>query len=155
MDNTFFSVNTVYPVAALGINPVEDVSSEDDTTEAIAEDSTPTQSFLPTVAVIENSSEASTIKPETHTVVPFIPSILPEATFAVTDETHVMTAVEGESTEDAAGEASDIIATDITLENIAEQEEEAETEVAEEMVTDGKAVSGLILSLIRRDKCID
>ncbi|CAK6956908.1 LOW QUALITY PROTEIN: interphotoreceptor matrix proteoglycan 1 [Scomber scombrus] len=142
----FETVNTVYPVAALGINPVEGVSSEDDTTEAMTEDSTPTQSFFPTVAVIENSS---TIKPETHTVVPFIPSILPEGTFAVTDDTHVMTAVEGESTEDTTGETIDIIATDITLENIAEQEEEAEPEVeeippielndggeAEELVTD-------------------
>lgn len=126
----------------------------------MTEDNTPTQSFFPTVVVIEDSLEASTIKPETHTIVPFITSILPEATFAVTDETGVMTAVEEESTEDAAGEASDIITTDKTLKNIAEQEEEAETEVeeippielnergeTEELVTDGKAASGLILFL--------
>ncbi|XP_067470938.1 interphotoreceptor matrix proteoglycan 1 [Thunnus thynnus] len=147
---SFEAVTTVYPVAALGINPVEGVLSEDDTTKAMTEDSAPTQSFFPTVAMIENTLEASTIEPDqsTHTVVPFIPSILPEATFAVTDET-LMTAEEEESAQDAAGEASDIITLDATLETITEQEEEEEPEVeeippielndggeAEELVTD-------------------
>lgn len=137
----------------------------------MTEDSTPTQSFFPTVAVIENSLEASTIKPETHTFVPFIPNILPEATFAVTDKTPLMTTVEEGSTEDPAGEASDIITPDTTLETITEQEEEAEPEVEEippievndggeagEMVTDGKASSGFVFkagSSIRREKMID
>ncbi|KAG7224198.1 hypothetical protein INR49_019933 [Caranx melampygus] len=62
---SFEAVTTVYPVAELGINLVDGIASEDDTTKPPAEDSTTTQSFFPTVAVIENSLEASTIKPET------------------------------------------------------------------------------------------
>ncbi len=112
--------------------------------------------FLPTVAVIENSLDASTIKPETHTFVPFIPNILPEATSAITDESPLMAAVEEESTEDAAEEPSGIITPETKTETITEQEEEAEPEVedvpptepddgveaeAEEQVTEGKAAS--------------
>ncbi|KAM7375929.1 hypothetical protein PAMP_005690 [Pampus punctatissimus] len=117
---SFEAVTTVYPVAELGMNPVGSVVSK-----AMTEDSTPTQGFFPTVAAIENSLDASTIKPETHTFVPFIPNILPEATSAVTDETSVMGAVEEESTEDAAWAESDIISSDTT------REEEAESEVEE------------------------
>ncbi|KAK5857480.1 hypothetical protein PBY51_010724 [Eleginops maclovinus] len=96
---SFESVTTIYPVAELGINAVED-----DTTKPPTEDRSPTQSFFPTVAVIENLLEASTFKPETHTYVPFIPNILPESTYAITDETPLVSAVEEESTEDAAVE---------------------------------------------------
>ncbi|XP_044022490.1 interphotoreceptor matrix proteoglycan 1 isoform X2 [Siniperca chuatsi] len=129
---SFEAVTTVYPVAELGMNPVESIVSEDDTTQAPTEDSTPTQSFFPTVAVIENSLEASTIKPETHTFVPLIPNILPEATSAATDETPLMAAAEEESTEDTAEEPSDIITPGTKVETITEQEEEAELEVEEE-----------------------
>ena len=122
--NSSFSVTTVYPVAELGMKPGE--KDEDHTTQG------PTQSFFPTVTVIENSLEASTIKPETHTFVPLIPNILPEATSAVTDETPLMAAVEEESTEGTAEEPSDIITpTDTELETVLEQEEAEEAEVEE------------------------
>lgn len=131
------------------MNPVESVVSEGDTTQAPTVDSAPTQSFFPTVAVIENSLDASTIRPETHTFVPFIPNVLPEAD---NDETPLMAGVEEESTEGTAEEPRDII-----LEAITEQEEEAVPEVEEipavepedggeaepdEQVTDGKTEAG-------------
>ncbi|XP_070777115.1 interphotoreceptor matrix proteoglycan 1 [Enoplosus armatus] len=119
---SFEAVTTVYPVGELGMNPVESV---------VSEDSTPTQSFFPTVAVIENSLEASTIKPETHTFVPFIPNILPETTSAATDETPLMAAAEEESTEYIAEEPGGIITPGTTLETITEQEEEAKPEMEE------------------------
>lgn len=138
------------------MNPVESVVSQDDTTWEPTEDSTPTQSFFPTVAVIENSLEASTTKPETDISVPFIPNNLPEPTSAVTD-TETPSAVEEESTEDTFEEPGDIITPDTKLETITGQEEdEAEPEVEdipptehdgggeaepEEQVTDGKATS--------------
>ncbi|XP_034077831.1 interphotoreceptor matrix proteoglycan 2 isoform X4 [Gymnodraco acuticeps] len=97
---SFESVTTIYPVAELGMNPVED-----DTTKPSTEDKSPTRSFFPTVAVIENALEAFTVKPETHTFVPFIPNILPESILAITDdETPLMSAVEEESTEESAVE---------------------------------------------------
>ncbi|XP_028251777.1 interphotoreceptor matrix proteoglycan 1 [Parambassis ranga] len=114
----FEAVTTVYPVAELGVNPVETLVSE----EPSAEDST--HSFFPTVAVIEESLEASTLRPQTHTFVPFIPGVLPEATSALTVEPPSMVAVEEESTGDAADEGSN-------QEVETEQEEEAEPEVEE------------------------
>ncbi|XP_045919415.1 interphotoreceptor matrix proteoglycan 1 [Micropterus dolomieu] len=122
---SFEAVTTVYPVAELGVNPIESVASEDDTTQAGPEGNTPT------VPVIENSLEVSTIKAERHTFVPFIPNIFPEATFAVTDETPLMAAAEEDSTEDTAEEPGDIITPDTKLETITEQEEEPEPEVEE------------------------
>ncbi|KAL7379627.1 hypothetical protein ABVT39_002821 [Epinephelus coioides] len=122
---SFEAVTTVYPVAELGMNPAEDIS-EDDTTQMPTADSTPIHSFFPTVPVIENSLEAYTIEPETHTFVPFIPNILPESTSAVTDETPVMSAVEEESTEGTAEEPSGILTPETE-----EPEEEAEPEVEE------------------------
>ncbi|KAE8289966.1 Interphotoreceptor matrix proteoglycan 1 [Larimichthys crocea] len=119
---SFETVTTVYSYAELGINHA------DDTTQRPTEDNTSTPSFLPTVAVIENSLEASTFKAETHTFVPFIPNILPEATPVVTDETPLMAGVEEESTEGTAEEPSDIITPDTNLETITEQVEEAEPE---------------------------
>ncbi|XP_019132985.2 interphotoreceptor matrix proteoglycan 1 isoform X2 [Larimichthys crocea] len=119
---SFETVTTVYSYAELGINHA------DDTTQRGTEDNTSTQSFLPTVAVIENSLEASTFKAETHTFVPFIPNILPEATPVITDETPLMAGVEEESTEGTAEEPSDIITPDTNLETITEQVEEAEPE---------------------------
>ena len=126
--NSSFSVTTVYPVAELGMNPVV---SEDDPTQAPTEVNTHTRSFFPTVAVIENSLEAFTVKPETHTFVPFIPNVLPEATSAVTHETPLMAGAEEASTEAAADQPGDIIAPDTTLETFTERKEEAEPEVEE------------------------
>ncbi|XP_068582434.1 interphotoreceptor matrix proteoglycan 1 [Cebidichthys violaceus] len=117
---SFEAVTTVYPVAELGMNPVEGAVSEDDA-----------QSFLPTVAVLENSLEASTTKPETRTFVPFIPAVVPESTPAAADETPLVSSAEEESTEDAAEQPGDIMKPDTTLEAIAEQEEEAEPEAGE------------------------
>lgn len=110
------------------------------------------------MAVIENSLEASAIKPEAHTFVPFIPNIFPESTPAVIDETPLTSSAEEESTVDSAEEPGDIITSGAHLETITEQGEEAEPEVEEipptepddggeaepeEQVTDGKAASGL------------
>ncbi|XP_059208819.1 interphotoreceptor matrix proteoglycan 1 isoform X2 [Centropristis striata] len=128
---SFETVTTVYPVAELGMNPVEDAASDDDTLQAPTADSDPTLSFFPTVAVIENSLEAATTKPETHTFVPFIPNIVPESTPAISDEAPLMSAVEEESAEDAPEESSDILTPDTKLETITEKEEEAEQEVEE------------------------
>ncbi|XP_071354837.1 interphotoreceptor matrix proteoglycan 1 isoform X2 [Trachinotus anak] len=124
---SFEAVTTIYPVAELGMNPVDSIVSEDDTTE----DSTPTQSFFPTVAVIENSLEASTATPETHTFVPFITTILPEATSSVFVETPSMAAIEEESTEDPAEEVGDITPDTILEAATQKEEEEAEPEVEE------------------------
>lgn len=143
-----FPVTTVYPVAEHGIS--------DAATQTHTEGSTPTQSFFPTVAVIEGSLEASTVKPETHTFVPFIPSILPEGTSAFTDETPLMSGVAEENTEGTAEGSSEIKTPDTKVETIAEQEEEAEPDMEEipptepddggkagpeEDVMDGKATS--------------
>ena len=109
------------------MNPVED-----DTPKPPTEDNSPTRSFFPTVAVIENSLEALTVKPETHTFVPFIPNILPESIPAITDETPLMSAVEEESTEESAVE-------DLEEQPPTEHVDSGEAE-PEEQVTDGKAI---------------
>ncbi|KAK5886386.1 hypothetical protein CesoFtcFv8_017424 [Champsocephalus esox] len=130
---SFESVTTIYPVAELGMNPVED-----DTTKPPTEDKSPTRSFFPTVAVIDNALEAFTVKPETHTFVPFIPNILPESIPAITDdETPLMSAVEEESTEESAVEdLEEQPPTEHVNSGEAEPEEqvtdEAEPEVTEE-----------------------
>ncbi|XP_071753189.2 interphotoreceptor matrix proteoglycan 1 [Centroberyx gerrardi] len=125
---SFEAVTTIYPVAELGMNPLESVVSEDVITPATVEDGVPTQSFFPTVAVIENSLETFTLKPETHTFVPFIPNVLPEATAGVSGETPAMAAVEEESAEDAPEEAGDVLPPVTMLATVTEQEEEAELE---------------------------
>ncbi|XP_060919550.1 interphotoreceptor matrix proteoglycan 2 [Labrus mixtus] len=119
---SFEAVTTIYPVAELGINPIDSIVSGDYTTSAHTEDNTPTQSFLPTVAAIENYSGAFTSEPETHTFVPFIPNIVPETTPAATDET-LMASVE-ESTEDSAEEPSGVTTPDTKLDDAAEAEPE-------------------------------
>ncbi|XP_065803763.1 interphotoreceptor matrix proteoglycan 1 isoform X2 [Labrus bergylta] len=119
---SFEAVTTIYPVAELGINPIDSIVSGDYTTSAPTEDNTPTQSFLPTVAAIENYSGAFTSEPETHTFVPFIPNIVPETTPAATDET-LMASVE-ESTEDSAEEPSGVTTPDTKLDDAAEAEPE-------------------------------
>ncbi|XP_035022956.1 interphotoreceptor matrix proteoglycan 1 isoform X1 [Hippoglossus stenolepis] len=97
----FETVTTIYPVAELGINSVESVLPEADT-KTQTEDTGPTYHFLPTVAAIENSLAASTIKPETHTIVPFTPDILQEASPAVPDETGDVIAPETTTEEEEA-----------------------------------------------------
>ncbi|XP_026161012.1 interphotoreceptor matrix proteoglycan 1 [Mastacembelus armatus] len=116
---SFETVTTVYPVAELGINPIESGESEDYKTLSPTEDSTPTHSFFPTVAVI-NSLEVSTVQPETPMLVPFIPN---------PDETALTAQVEEESTEDPAEETSDIIPADTKVDSTTEQEDEAESVV--------------------------
>jgi len=149
---TSFSVTTVYPVVELGMNPLEGVAvSEVDATQEPAADNAATQSFLPTVAVFENSLEASTTKPETQTSVPLIPNVIPESTPAITDETPSTSSVEEESTEDAPEESGDIIKPDTQLETVTEPEVEdipptehddgGEAE-PEGPATDSKATSG-------------
>lgn len=94
--------------------------------------------------------EASTIQPETHTFVPFIPNVLPEVTLAVSDETPLVAAEE--SAESAAGEPSGVISSDTKVETVTEEEEKEKLEVEEiqpteaedglqpeEPVTDGEA----------------
>lgn len=76
-----FSVNTLHPVAELGGNHEESSATEQTHTKG-----TPL-SFFPTVAVTESSMDAFTVKPETHTYVPFIPNNLPDVISAVTFET--------------------------------------------------------------------
>lgn len=108
------------------------------------------------MAVNENSLEASTVKAETHTFVPFIPSILPEVTSAFTDETPLTSGVAEEYTEGTAEGSSDIITPGTKVETITEQVAEAGPEVEkipptapddggeagpEEDVTDGRATS--------------
>ncbi|RVE57304.1 hypothetical protein OJAV_G00214780 [Oryzias javanicus] len=58
----FEAVNTVYPLAEFKINPLE-TSSSDDTK---AKDQSLAKSLFPTVTVLENSLDVSTIKPESH-----------------------------------------------------------------------------------------
>lgn len=103
--------------------------SEDATLQAHTEGTPP--SFLPTVAASQSSTEASTMKPETHTFVPFIPNVLPDVVSAVTFETPLTEEeVEG-YTEGTAEEPSDILMPDSVEETITEQREDAETKVQE------------------------
>ncbi|XP_051809621.1 interphotoreceptor matrix proteoglycan 1 isoform X2 [Acanthochromis polyacanthus] len=124
---SFETVTTVYPVAELGMNPIKTVVSKEITTKASMEG---TQKFLPTVAVIENSLEVS-VKPETHTLVPSIANILPDATFAASVETPLMVEVEVQPTEAVAEEVGEVVAEETKLETVTEQEDEAEPEVEE------------------------
>ncbi|XP_056915259.1 interphotoreceptor matrix proteoglycan 1 isoform X3 [Takifugu flavidus] len=78
---SFETVATIYPADQFGR---EDIISEDTIVETLGEIVPPTQSFLPTVAAIQNSLE-SLHKLETHTFLPYIPNILPEVTPAATE----------------------------------------------------------------------
>ncbi|KAM3871236.1 interphotoreceptor matrix proteoglycan 1 [Diretmus argenteus] len=129
---SFEAVTTIYPVAELGVDPLV---PEGTVTLAVLEDAVPTQSFFPTVAAVENSLEAFTVEPETHTFVPFIPNILPEATAGVGEETPAM-AGEEESAEDTLEEAIDITSPVTMLGTITEQEEETEAELKEILPTE-------------------
>ena len=133
--NFSISVTTIYPVAELGISSVESVQPEPDT-KTWTDDAGPTYHFLPTVVAIENSLEASTIKPETHTIVPFTPDILHEASPAVPDETGDVIAPET-TTEKEEEEA----VPEVEVMPPTEQDQGGEAE-PEGQVTDGKASQG-------------
>lgn len=108
--------------------------SEDATRQVHTEGTPP--SFFPTVAVAQSSTEASTMKPETHTFVPFIPNVLPDIMSAVTFETP-LTEVEVEGyTEGTAEEPSEILIPHSVEETITDQGEDAETKVEEIPPTD-------------------
>lgn len=108
--------------------------SEDAALQAHAEGTPP--SFFPTVAVSQSSTEASTIKPETHTFVPFIPNVLPDVMSAVTFETPLTEEEVGGHTEGTAEEPGEILIPDSVEETITEQGEDAETKVEEIPPTD-------------------
>lgn len=88
------------------------------------------------MAVVESSLEASTIKPETYTFVPFIPNTTPEATFAIPYETPSVAGAAEEYTEGTAEEPSDIPSSDTKVETITEQGGETEEEVEEMLPTE-------------------
>lgn len=118
----------------------ESVMSEDATQQADTEGTPP--SFFPTVVVSQSPTEASTMKPETHTFVPFIPNVLPDVMSAVTFETPLTEEeVEG-YTEGTAQEPSDILLPDSVEETITEQGEDAETKVQEIPPTDPAEAGG-------------
>lgn len=120
-----FTVNTLHPVAELG-GTHEDVT---------VTDQTPTKgtplSFFPTVAVTESSMEAFTVKPETHTVVPFIPNNLPDVMSAVTFETPLTEEEVQEYPEGTAKTPSDNLPLETVEENSSDRGEGVETEVLE------------------------
>ncbi|KAM9354850.1 interphotoreceptor matrix proteoglycan 1 [Pholidichthys leucotaenia] len=118
---SFEGVTTIYPVAEFDMYPIKNFAL-DKTTMAPSVNNIPSKSSLPTSATFETSLEVSTLKSGTHTFVPFIPNILPEATSAVTMETPFMAAVGEESTEDAI---EDIITSGTNLQNVIKGEESA------------------------------
>lgn len=85
-------------------------------------------SFFPTVAVTESSMEAFTVKPETHTHVPFIPNNLPDVISAVTFET--LLPEEGYAEGTAEG-PSDILPSETVEETTTDIKVDAEPEVQE------------------------
>lgn len=109
------------------------------------------QSFLPTVAVIQNSLEASVIAAETYTFVPFITEVLTEAILAEPEQTPLTAAVEEEeSSQDVHEKVSE--APDTEVETVPEEEVEHVPPTEENMegqelprqsVTTGKSTLGL------------
>ncbi|XP_037551266.1 interphotoreceptor matrix proteoglycan 1 [Nematolebias whitei] len=116
---SFETVTTVYPVAKLEMNPIEEAAAENEPDDV----STPTQRLFPTVAVIKNWLEAPfTAKPETHTFVPLNPNILTEAAPA---ETPLMAATEDESTKTAETKTEEEAGMEEITEHIGEEPEMA------------------------------
>lgn len=156
-----FSVNTLHPVAELGGNH-EDVSVTDQTHA----EGTPL-SFFPTVAVTESSMEAFTVKPETHTLVPFIPNNLPDVMSAVTFETPLTEEEVQGYPEGTALIPSDILSLGTVEETTTDVAEDVETEVQEipvrdpaddrgdtpaELLPDGKFTQGFYLKQDMEDR---
>lgn len=125
-----FSVNTLHPVAELGGNH-EDVSVTDQTNVKGT-----LLSFFPTVAVTESSMEAFTVKPETPTVVPFIPNNLPDVMSVVTFETPLTEEEVQGYPEGTVQTPSDILPLETVEETTTDTGEDAETEVQELPVRD-------------------
>lgn len=120
-----FAVNTLHPVAELGGNH-EDVTATDQThTEGAP------LSFFPTVAVTENPMEAFAVKPETPTVVPFIPNNLPDVMSAVTFETPLTEEEAQGYPEGTAQTPSDVLPLETAEETASGTREVVETEVQE------------------------
>lgn len=120
-----FSVNTLHPVAELGENH-EDASVTDQTHTK----GTPL-SFFPTIAVTESSMEAFTVKPETHTLVPFIPNNLPDVMSAVTFKTPLSEEEVQGYPEGTVQAPSDILPLETVVETTIDIEEDLETELQE------------------------
>lgn len=116
-----FPVNTLHPVANL-----QDLSVSDQTRTK----GTP-PSFFPTVAVTERSMEAFTVKPETHTLVPFIPNNLPDVMSAVTFETPLTEEEVAGYPEGTAQAPGDILPPETVEETFTDIGEDGETEIKE------------------------
>ncbi|XP_056151366.1 interphotoreceptor matrix proteoglycan 1 [Lampris incognitus] len=149
---SFEAVTTIYPVAELGVNPMKTILSqgvglptEDIVTPPIIENGVPTESFFPTVDIIENSLEAFTVKPETQTFVPFIPNFLPEATPGASDEAPAIAAVDEESADYGLERVANVVPpvtmlTTILVHPLNEEEEtEPELEAIQPTVHDGES----------------
>lgn len=120
-----FSVNTLHPVAELGGNHKDSSATEQTHTKGAP------LSFFPTVAVTESSMEAFTVKPETHTYVPFIPNNLPDVISGVTFETLLpKEEVQGYAEGTAEG-PSDILPSETVEETTTDIKVDAEPEVQE------------------------
>ncbi|XP_058470643.1 interphotoreceptor matrix proteoglycan 1 isoform X2 [Solea solea] len=126
---SFEAVTTIYPDSELGMNSLETIVSEDNTSKTPEEDNMPISGFFPSMAVKENLLEASAVAPEAHTFEPFIPNTLQEATPVVShSEIHVTAAEEEESTGGSAQEAGDVGTPTSLTETAAEREAESEVE---------------------------
>nr|XP_043904232.1 interphotoreceptor matrix proteoglycan 2 isoform X2 [Solea senegalensis] len=118
---SFEAVTTIYPDSELGMNSLETVLSEDNTTKTPEEDNMPISGFV-------HLLEASAVAPQAHTFVPFIPNILQEATPVVSDEIRVTAAEEEESTGGSAQEAGDVDTPTPSTETATEREAESQVE---------------------------
>ena len=85
---------------------------------------------------MESAVEASTIQPGTQTFVPFIPSVVPEVTLAVSEETPSVAAEE--SAESTAGEPSGVLSSDTKEETVTEEDENDKLEVEEMQPTEAE-----------------
>ncbi|CAL8273112.1 unnamed protein product [Merluccius merluccius] len=144
---TFEAVTTIYPVDEL------------DRVRPIQEEDTVTSGFFPTVAaVLHNSLEVFTVKPDTLTFIPHIPSVDPEVTVTAASGDSSASASSGEEsveeetvalvTSAAAAVVVDVVeeeGEEASSEESPPLEEAAESEAASdkpEDVTKGKTESG-------------
>lgn len=128
------SVTTVYPIEEYGYENGGAEETRHTTRTLDRETIPPTQSFFPTVAVIQNSLE-SLHKPETHTFLPFIPDVLPEVA-ADSAAAETPSAGSWEHTEGTAEEPEDVR----MLETVTGRGHGGEAEL-EEHLTAGKTPS--------------
>lgn len=135
----FFSVNTLHPVAELGGNHEDRSVTEQTHTKG------PALSFFPTVAVAESSAEAFTVKPETHTYVPFIPNNLPDVVSAVTFETLVTEEEAQGYAEGTAERPSDILPPETVEETTTDADPEVQEILRHDPADEGGAGPGELL----------